>query len=368
MAEDSTPKSEKTEEATPKKRQEARSEGQVAQSQELTSALMLLVAAGAAVMSGAAMWESAGRVIADALGNVGARGSGDLHYVHASGLLRRAIQSMLPALAMWIAPVLAVGLMVGYGQIGFQFTAKAIAPKASKISPIKGLKKLFSMRAIVRFLTALAKLTAIAVCIVVVGKMQLIKLLRLGGSELGPNLEVAVEAILHVAVAAMVLILAIALFDFFFQRAQHDKDLRMSKEEVKQDHKNSEGDPKIKAKIRQVQREMAQRRMMDDVPGATVVVTNPTHVAVALAYPRDEGGNPLYDAPRVVAKGLDEIAQRIKSIASTAGVPLYEDVPLARTLHHRCEIGDRIPADLFEAVAAVLRFVYDLEGASAQRA
>ena len=200
------------------------------------------------------------------------------------------------------------------------------------------------------------------------GRLQLTKLLKLGGSELGPNLQVAIEAIFYVAVAALLIILAIAVYDFFFQRIQHQKDLRMSKEEVRQDHKSTEGDPQIKARIRQVQREMAQRRMMADVPDATVVVTNPTHVAVALAYPRNDAGEPLYDAPRVVAKGLDDVAQRIKGVAREAGVPLYEDVPLARTLHHRCEIGDGIPAELFEAVAAVLRFVYDLEGTSAARA
>lgn len=365
---DSTPKSEKTEPATPKRLQESRQEGQVAQSQELTAALMLCMAVLALTVSGGALWESAGRVVADALENFGTRGVEPIHRTHAGHLLERSLRQVLPALAYLIIPVLVIALVVGYGQIGFLFTSKAIAPKGSKINPAKGLQKIFSVRSIARFGMALGKLAAIATSIIVVARLQLPKLFTLGGAELGAALNIAVTAILQVLSVALAVILAIALFDYFFQKTQHERDMRMSKEEVRQDHKNTEGDPKVKARIRQVQREMAQRRMMSDVPDATVVVTNPTHVAVALAYPRDEIGKPLYDAPRVVAKGLDDIAQKIKEVAREADVPLFEDVPLARTLHQRCEIGDQVPADLFEAVAAVLRFVYDLEGGRAASA
>ncbi len=362
---DSTPKSDKTEEATPRRKQEARLEGQVAQSQELTAALMLCVAVMAATTAAPKLWEAAGRIVVDGLQNIGVRGVEPMHQSTVVELLNSSVREVMPVLLALILPVLAIGLVAGYGQIGFMITGKGIEPKASKISPAKGLARMFSVRSVVRTSMAVAKLTAIASSLIAVGFMQLPALGRLGGAELGPSLAIGVEAIMHVAVAALLVILALALFDLIYQRLQHTKDLRMSKEEVRQDYKNTEGDPKIKARVRQLQREMAQRRMMADVPEATVVVTNPTHVAVALSYPRDAQGAPKLGAPRVVAKGLDEIAQRIKQVARDADVPLYEDVPLARSLHQRCEIGDEIPADLYEAVAAVLRFVYELEGSAA---
>ena len=362
---DQAPREERTEEATPRRRREARDEGQVAMSQELVSALMLATGGLSLFLGGQNLLDASGRVVAEAVDGLRTLGTAELEGRDAVALLSASVRRVLPALAALTLPLLAVGLVAGYGQIGFQLTAKAVAPKLSKVSPIKGFSRIFSRRSLVRFLMAVGKLAAIGGALVTVGWLQLPKLVRLGDTELGPGLLVGIDAVSKVALAAVLVILALSLFDLLFQRAQHERDLRMTKQEVKQDHKNTEGDPTIKARIRSAQRELARRRMMADVPGSTVVVTNPEHVAVALSYPREADGQPRYAAPRVVAKGLDAVAQAIKATARDAGVPLYEDVPLARTLHARCEIGDEIPTDLYEAVAAVLRFVYELEGTRA---
>ena len=171
----------------------------------------------------------------------------------------------------------------------------------------------------------------------------------------------AAEVLLKAVAAGVLVILFLSIIDLNYQRYQHEKDLRMTKKEVKDEHKNTEGDPHVKARIRKVQRELATRRMMEDVPDATVVVTNPTHFAVALRYDRSE----TEAAPRVVAKGVDEVALRIREVARSAGVPAYEDRLLARALHARVDIGDVIPEELFQAVAKVLAYVYRQEGKTA---
>jgi flagellar biosynthetic protein FlhB len=172
------------------------------------------------------------------------------------------------------------------------------------------------------------------------------------------------SVVLHCTSAALAAILALALADLFWQRVSYARDMRMSKKEVRDEAKSTEGDPHIKSKIRQLQREMAQSRMMSDVPKATVVVTNPTHFAVALRYERSEGealGKRRRAAPYVVAKGADHIAQRIKQVAASHLIPCVEDVQLARALHAQVEIGDEVPEQLYQAVATVLAQVYRIQ-------
>jgi flagellar biosynthetic protein FlhB len=179
------------------------------------------------------------------------------------------------------------------------------------------------------------------------------------GTDLGTALAMGANILVRCLIAGVLAMLSLALVDLVFQRLQHTKELRMTKKEVKDELKSTDGDPHVKSRIRQIQRELASRRMMADVPKATVVVTNPTHFAVALHYDRigENGG-----APYVVAKGVDLVAQRIKEVAREAGVIVYEDRPLARALHASTEIGDVIPAELFQAVASVLAYVYRIQG------
>jgi flagellar biosynthetic protein FlhB len=186
---------------------------------------------------------------------------------------------------------------------------------------------------------------------------ELPRIAALSGADTGPLLAGLARVGVRCAAAALVAIALLAVLDYLFQRFQHERDLRMSKKELRDELKNTEGDPQLKARIRQVQRELARSRMMAEVPKATVVVTNPTHYAVALRYDRDAdhaGGR----APRVVAKGIDHVAARIRELAREAGIPCYEDPPLARALHARVELGQEIPESFYQAVAGVLAYVY----------
>jgi flagellar biosynthetic protein FlhB len=255
-----------------------------------------------------------------------------------------------------------VSLLGGYAQIGVRVTPKAVNMDLSKLSPIKGMKKVFSMRGVVRTGLAIGKITLISTAVLSALWLQRDGITALTALDLNLVLARVVVILDKAAMAGVVAALILAVVDLAYQRFQHAKDNRMSKKEVKDENKNSEGDPQLKARIRAVQRELASNRMMQDVPEATVVVTNPTHFAVALKY------DPLdpHRAPVVVAKGMDLVAQTIKRIAAEAGVPVIESPPLARGLHRMVEIGEEIPEELFEAVAKILAFVLNPEQARQQ--
>lgn len=361
MAEDSS-KDEKTEEATPRRLEEARDEGQVAMSQELVASLMLCAGIASLVIGKEMIGGTLGASIYRTATTLPELGTDELSVRAASALLSEVVTDATRLVAILFFPVIGVGMLVGYGQVGFRLTPKAVAPDITKLDPIKGTKRLFSTRSWVRTGMSLIKILAIAASMIAMAWVQMPNVIRLGTSELGPLLPGVATVVLRCALAALATMLILAIVDLVYQRYQHLKDMRMTKEELKEEHKTTEGDPHVKARVRALQREGSKRRMMSEVPKATVVVTNPDHYAVALSYPRDERGEPLFAAPRVVAKGADHLAQQIKKIARDAGVLLYEDVPLARTLHAKVEVGDEIPEDLYTAVAAVLNYVYSLKG------
>jgi len=350
---------ERTEEATPRRREETREKGQVAISTELVAALSLGAAVGSALIIGGPMMQILGTLVRNSLLALGAKGTDRFDLTGARTVMGDAGYTGLEALTLVALPLLGVALLIGYGQVGFHISPKAIAPNISKLNPVKGLERMFSARSVVRTLLAVLKLLVIAATIFFTATGQLGKISQMEGLDLGPALAVIGSIVFRALVFGLIAIVAIGLIDLFFQRWQHERDMLMTKQEVKEEHKNIDGDPHIKARIRQVQREMASRRMMAEVPDATVVVTNPTHFAVALRYDReaDDGR-----APYVVAKGIDHVAQRIKKVAAEHDVMCIENVPLARALHAQCEIGDQIPEDLFEAVAGVLAYVYRVQG------
>jgi flagellar biosynthetic protein FlhB len=358
-------KDQKTEEATPRRRQEAREKGQVPLSTELLAALLLAGWMLGFVVYGGSLARAAGGVMSSTIRNLGTLGTGELDMQDFVGVLRDTASSVSPAMAIFLLPLLLLGVLLGYGQIGFQITPKAVAFDFAKLNPIKGLGRLFSMRSVVRTSLALTKITLIGVVMATIAWTQIDEISRLDGTDVGPVLAGIGHVTLRCLAGALVTIVALALLDMSFQRYQHGVDLRMTKQEIKDELKSTEGDPHLRGRIRRVQREMASRRMMADVPDATVVVTNPTHYAVALSY--DDKERDLRSAPRVVAKGVDFVAQRIKEIARDAGVVCYEDVPLARALHAQCEIGDEIPLDLYQAVASVLAYVYGVQGEQQQK-
>ena len=363
MADDAS-KDEKTEEATPRRREEARDEGQVAMSQELVSALMLASGMGALLLGGGQVGEMLGVTLEGTLTSLGDIGTQELTLDDAAALLDAIVSDAAGVIVALFLPVVAIGLVVGYAQVGFKLASKAVAPDPQKIDPMKGFQRLFSVRSWVRTGLSALKIAAIAGSMLAVAWLQIPNIIRLGAAEIGPLMPGLGHVMLRVTAAGIVAMILISVIDVFYQRFQHDKDLRMTKEEVKQEHKTMEGDPHVKARIRAIQRDTSRKRMMQEVPKSTVVVTNPTHFAVALSYGRDANGDPIHSAPRVVAKGCDHLAQHIKKVASDAGVPLYEDVPLARSLYAKVEIGDEIPEDMYAAVAAVLNYVYRIQGSA----
>ncbi len=361
---DDTPKEDKTEDATPRKREEARENGQVAMSSELVAALMLIAALGSSILAGGPLVEACGLLIVRTMGDLSAFAKADLDSSLVSAQVFSSWKAVILPFAALVVPVLAVGAIAGYGQVGFLFTPKAVAVKPEKLDPIKGFGKIFSMRGVVRTGLAAAKITVVAITVGLIAWSQVDEVTENTAGELLPFVGVMLMIGFRCLVGALIVIFILAFVDFVYQRYQNEKDMRMSKKEITEENKSSEGDPKLKAKIRQVQREMATRRMMDDVPDSTVVITNPTHYAVALKYDR-ESDAAIGRAPVCVAKGVDHVAQRIKKVASDNGIVLYENVPLARALHAQVEIGEQISEELFHSVAEVLSYVYGLQGASA---
>ncbi|MBB3125897.1 flagellar biosynthetic protein FlhB [Paenibacillus rhizosphaerae] len=345
---------EKTEKATPKKRQDTRKKGQVAKSQDLTGAVVLLASFFSLLMFGSSFKERLVGLFKDIFLN---RLTMDLSINNVMSLAVEYGIDILLLLAPVFLTVVVMALAANLMQVGFMLTGESLKPKFSKLDPIKGFKNIFSVRSLVEFAKSILKLVIIGLLVY--------QTMRGAIGDIGKLSEVNIEKTFHfVASLTMKLGLKIgaALFvmaalDFLYQKYEFEKSIRMSKQDIKDEYKKMEGDPLIKGKIRERQRRMAMQRMMQEVPKADVVITNPTHFAVALKY---EGSQ--MEAPQIVAKGQDFVALRIKEIAKENGVITMENKPLARALFQRAEIGDSIPADLFQAVAEVLAYVYKLKG------
>ena len=363
---------EKTEEATPRKREETREKGQVAMSQDLVAALSLGAAAGALALGGTALAESAGALVRASAASLAELGSAEVTTEGWADLVAANTTSMALPVALVVGPMLAAAAFAGYAQAGFLVTPKAMEWKLERLSPASGWQKMAGVKGAVRTLQSAIKIALVSAAAAWAAWSSIGSLPSLVDAPLGVVLSGLGSVGLRVAGTALGTFAFLSIVDLVYQRWQHDQDLRMTKEEVRQEHKNSEGDPHVKARIREVQRRFARQRMMADVPKATVVITNPTHVAVALRWegdaPDGARGRRSAAAPVVVAKGVDLVAQRIKEVAREAGVPLREDVPLARALHAQCEIGDEIPAGLYQAVAAVLAQVWSLAPAGGKGA
>lgn len=356
MAE-TTEQSDKTEEATLKRLEDSREKGQVAMSTEVIVALALAAGVGGFYMAGPLLWDESKSVVRDSIGQISRSAAEEGTKLYFIGYVEAATWRFIPLLLAFIAPMYIVAVLSGYAQIGIRVTVKAIEADISKLSPLKGMKKVFSMRGVVRTGLAIGKIIFISVAVYSALYLQWDGITALTAGDLRLVISRTVVILGKVAMAGIGAAIVLAVVDFVYQRHQHTKDNRMSKKEVKDENKNTEGDPQLKARIRATQREMASNRMMQDVPQASVVVTNPTHFAVALKY----DPNDPHSAPIVLAKGMDLVAQAIKRIASEAGVPVIESPPLARGLHRMVEIGDEIPEELFEAVAKILAFVLNPE-------
>jgi flagellar biosynthetic protein FlhB len=347
---------ERTEAATPKRREEARREGRVPRSQELSAAALLLAGAGALAMAGgAALATHAVRTLrmgdawltADPMTPNGA-----------IALVEHVGRATLLALAPFLVGIAGFTLLVNAVQARGVVTVEPLAPKLSHIDPIAGLKRLFSAQAAFNVLKAILKLAIIGLVAWTLFRRAWPEILSTGGAAVPQIMGVARALAIRMAVLVGLVFLAIAALDYGFQLWQYEKSLRMTKQEVIQEHRESEGDPAVKGRIRQLQKAMARKRMLAHVATADVVVTNPTHIAVALKY------DPLVAAaPVVVAMGERLLAQRIREIAQRARVPVVENKPLARALFANAKVGSPVPPALYVAVAEVIAFVFRRKGA-----
>jgi flagellar biosynthetic protein FlhB len=351
MAEESF--QEKTEPATPKKREDARKKGTVAKSMELNSAAALMGGMLLLVLTGNAMLANLMEITRGSLGGAFSvtLNRSSVHALAADTMVFLALTAGPVAVGL-----LMIGLASNLGQVGFTLTAEALQPKFSRLNPINGVKKLLgSRRSWVELLKNLLKIVVIGIAAWMVLQDVLLGTLQLMDSDVEAITGFLAEAGIAVGLKTGIAFAVLAVLDLLFQRFEYERDLRMTKQEIKDETKHLEGDPQIKSRIRSVQRRIAYRRMMQDVPRADVVVTNPQHIAVALKY------DPLaMGAPRVLAKGADLVAERIKEIAREHEIPIVEDKPLARAIFRSVEIGGEIPEKLFQAVAQLLAYIYRL--------
>ncbi|MCL4230619.1 MAG: flagellar biosynthesis protein FlhB [Dehalococcoidia bacterium] len=342
---------ERTEAPTPKRLREARQKGNVSKSQELVSAGVLLAAVLVLRALGPGLWDGLAGVMRDGLANPG---SEELTTGSVFAMYRDAGLRTLLLLAPLLGLLAAAGVAFNIAQTGLLLSSSGIQPKLSRINPGAGLKRLLSKDGLVNLVKALAKASAVAVVVWLTMASRLAEVASLGQLPIPEATGRLARLAFDVAIRAAVVLFLLAIADYAWQRRRHLQDLRMTREELKQEFRETEGDPQIKAAIRR-RRQALLNRMIAAVPKADVVVTNPTHYAVALKYDPVTMG-----APVVVAKGERLLAQRIKEVARQAGVPVLEEPPLARALYAAVPVGQHIPAHLFHAVAEVLAWVYSL--------
>ncbi|MBP6407209.1 MAG: flagellar biosynthesis protein FlhB [Fusobacteriaceae bacterium] len=341
---------EKTEAATPKRRSEARKKGQVAKSQDLPQVITLL--AGIIIIN---IFSS---YFYDIMTVEFEKFFSELHNsVMTMELLQEKIIQALYLFFMIVTPILSVvligGVLSNYLQVGFLFTWDPIKFDIQKLDPIKGLKNIVSMKKLVELIKNLLKIAVISFYAYFVIKDNIIGFMEL---QYQPPLEgiefiskTAYNAIVKIAIGLVV----IAIIDYIYQRIEYEKSLKMTKQEIKEEYKQTEGDPQIKNRIKQMQRELLKKKMIENIPKATVVITNPTHISIALRYERGMG------APEVVGKGIDYMALRIREIAKEYSIPTMENIPLARAMYPAVEIGDEIPEEFYQVVAEILAVVLD---------
>lgn len=345
---------EKTEKGTDKKRLDSRKKGQVLKSQDVTSAIVLLSVFLYLFFASGFMKDRFFVFFTQTF----------TEYVPITNIDVDSIMAiyldMLIAMAFILLPIMVVAMVAAIVgnllQFGLLFTAEPLKLDLKKIDPIKGLKRIFSIRAIVELMKSILKISFIGTATFLIVWTNLDQVLSLAFKSPWDALVTVGQLTALMGITASFTLLFISILDFIYQKYDYEKNLRMSKQDVKDEHKNSDGDPIIKSRIKQRQREMAMRRMMQEIPDADVVITNPTHFAIALKYDEEN-----MDAPVIVAKGADFVAQKIKLIAKENGIVTVENRQLARSLYDQVEIGDRIPDEFFKAIAEILAYVYRIE-------
>lgn len=345
----------KTEDATPRKRNEARTEGNVPKSQDLTAALMLLAAVIGLEVLGFRVFSNMRNTMQTMLS--GAHTENPTQLDDLGAILAFTVRATVVMLAPISLVVLGVGLLACVGQVGLLITGKPLIPSAKKMNPIKGIQQLFNTRAAVRLALSIGKFVLIGAVAGLVMYWDMEAILHLAELDTLSAFAVSARMVLNLGFVLSAFLVVLAVADFIYQKWQHLQDLKMTKEDVKQEMKNMDGDPMVKQRRARVARQLAMQRMAQAVPNADVIVTNPTHYAIALKY-----DSKTMQAPKVIAKGADFMALRIRQIASLNGIPLVERKPLARAMFAGVEVGQEVPQEHYTAVAEILAYVYRLGG------
>ena len=354
------PGGEKTEDPTAKKLEDARKEGQVAKSKEIANAfgllalfLLMKIYVGNMGISLTQCFSGVYTQIPDVIQMYGGK--------IPVAAITTLIKSMMLRMLLVIAPILVVGVIVAIVcdvvQVKWKPTGKPLQPKFNKLNPISGFKRIFSANSLMELLKSIAKIGIIVYVAYSFLKDKISEIFLLYDIGLNQAIGLIGETVTDLGIRISAVYMIIAFLDFAYQKHKFKEDMKMTKQEVKDEYKNQEGDPQIKGKQRQRMQEASRRRMMQQLPEADVVITNPTHYAVAIKYDPDK-----YDAPYVLAKGEDYLAQKIKEIARENNVEIVENKPLARMLYANVDIGGLVPPELYQAVAEVLAFVYHLKG------
>ena len=344
---------ERTEQATPKRREESREKGQVAKSREVSSAAILAACLIYFHFNASGMMNQIQEVIRWIFME-SAQQDFNVQAMHRlmTGLAFKTMILMIPL----FLTVLAIGVLSNVIQVGILFSAEPILPKLSKIDPIQGFQRLFSLKSLVELFKNILKMSIVGIVAYQTVKKEIIVLPTLMDQSVSGILIYIGRISYRIMGLACIVLIVLAILDYAYQRWEHEKSLRMSKKDIRDEYKHTEGDPVIKGRIKRQQREMARKRMMANVPRADVVITNPTHLAVALRYDSEK-----MIAPVVIAKGAGFIAEKIKEISKVHSIPVIENKPLAQVLYKIVDVDQMVPENLYKAVAEILAYVYGLK-------
>lgn len=350
MAEDSD--QERSEQATGKRRDDFRKRGQVAQSKEVVTAALMTMSLLLWVFYAKSFWRSLEQLFTSSLTHLD---QPQLSVLSTLILTNQTIADLARLLWPVFLLTLVVGFFASFLQVGPLFTTKPFIPELSKFNPIKGMGRFFSKRSALEVVKSLAKVSLVGAVAGLTLANEFGTALQLLSVDLSQTIIFLGDVAYLILAKACAIFILLGLIDFLFTRWEMEQKMKMTKQEVKEEYKETEGDPQVKARVRSVQQQMARKRMMAEVPKADVIITNPTHLSIAISYQRE-----LMDAPQIIAKGADHIAMRIRDIAREHKIPLVENVPVARALY-KMDIGSAIPEDMFKAVAEILAYVYSLK-------
>lgn len=348
---------EKTEPATPRKLEKAREEGQTPKSQDLNTAVLLLVLFLCLKVFGGFMLDRFYGMFHFFYGIISDYSTEEFTVARANGLLQYGLKEVTITILPIIALALIGAFVVNVVQVKWKVTLKPLKPKPSKINPISGLKRMFSKDKLFELLKAVVKVAILFYVVYNALKDEWGIILNIYQLDLLSAVVLIVNTVLTIAFQITAVFFIIAFADWMYQKRKFNNDMKMTKQEVKDEYKNTEGNPQIKGQIRRKMAEVSRRRMMQNLPEADVVITNPTHLAVALKYDKEQA-----EAPIVIAKGADYLAFKIREVATENHIEIVENKPLARMLYHNVELGDEIPPELYQMVAEILAYVYGLQG------